>query len=156
MPAAFPGLPRQWSTQAGKKVEQNAASFWYLSSRNLHQSISCETAQCGWHKQTSRGHSKIRIQTKMSLPASGDIPSKLVKKTGWTSQSSTEHPHSTLLQVIVTQVQFPQTWGAWAENFGQSWTAFIFEMTFIQTIWKKWYPQIKVFYRQEINGYAHR
>ena len=55
-----------------------------------------------------------------------------LQSTVWTPQSSREQLHSWILQIIGTQVQLSQTRGGGAENWGQSFTASLWQMTAIQ------------------------
>ena len=51
----------------------------------------------------------------------------------WTLQFSRKSLHSWILQVVVTQVQLSQTRGLGAENWGQSFTASLWEVTATQS-----------------------
>ena len=55
-----------------------------------------------------------------------------LQSTVWTPQSSREQLHSWILQIIGTQVQLSQTRGGGAENWGQSFTAELWQITAIQ------------------------
>lgn len=74
-------------------------------------------------------------RTNASLPES-------LQGTMWTLQSSREEFHSWIMQVIVTQVQLSEFRGLRAENWGQSFTAVLWQITATQP--EKFWEKIKI------------
>ena len=65
-----------------------------------------------------------------------------LQSTVWTPQSSREPLHSWILQIIGTQVQLSQTRGGGAENWGQSFTASLWQLTAIQPLMNNRYKHV--------------